>query len=149
MLPARPWEVAGIPTRRPETPAREQRPINYSPRSLLCVPAFSSRPSRLGRQWMAQSRCAALRDLAGDYRLCQETGLTGNRSFCTQGFKGGLFGIHTCCTHYRPSIWMIQSITSAVRSFLLHESALLFDMPAPPHDASAECDQIARIEAPV
>ena len=39
--------------------------------------------------------------------------------FCT-GFKGGLFGIHTCCIHYRPSIWMIQSITSAVSSFLLH-----------------------------
>ena len=33
------------------------------------------------------------------------------------GFKGGLFGIHTCCIHYRPSIWMIQSITSAVRDF--------------------------------
>ena len=30
-----------------------------------------------------------------------------------KGFKGGLFGIHTCCIHYRPSIWMIQSITSA------------------------------------
>ena len=38
------------------------------------------------------------------------------------GVKGGLFGIHTCCIHYRPSIWMIQSITSAVRSFLLHET---------------------------
>ena len=36
--------------------------------------------------------------------------------------KGGLFGIHTCCIHYRPSKWMIQSITSAVRSFLLHVS---------------------------
>ena len=47
MLPARPWEEAGIPTRRPETPAREQRPKNNLPRSLLCVPAFSSRPSRL------------------------------------------------------------------------------------------------------
>ena len=29
------------------------------------------------------------------------------------GFKGGLFGIHTCCIHYRPSIWMIQSIMSS------------------------------------
>ena len=34
--------------------------------------------------------------------------------------KGGLFGIHTCCIHYRPSIWMIQSITSAVSSFLFY-----------------------------
>ena len=36
------------------------------------------------------------------------------------GVKGGLFGIHTCCIHYRPSIWMIQSITSAVSSFLFY-----------------------------
>ena len=26
--------------------------------------------------------------------------------------KGALFGIHTCCIHYRPSIWRIQSIKS-------------------------------------
>lgn len=26
------------------------------------------------------------------------------------GFKGGLFGINTCYIHYRPSMWMIQSI---------------------------------------
>ena len=36
--------------------------------------------------------------------------------------KGGFIRIHTCCIHYRPSIWMIQSITSAVSSFLLHET---------------------------
>ena len=29
------------------------------------------------------------------------------------GFKGGLFGIHTCCIHYRPSIRMVQSISSS------------------------------------
>ena len=40
----------------------------------------------------------------------------------TSGFRVDLLEIHTCCIHYRPSIRMVQSITSAIRSFLLHET---------------------------
>ena len=31
------------------------------------------------------------------------------------GVKGGLFGIHTCCIHYRPSIWMGDDISPSAR----------------------------------
>ena len=34
--------MAGFPTRRPDTPARDPRPTNRLPRTLLCVPQYLS-----------------------------------------------------------------------------------------------------------
>ena len=51
LLPAGPWGVAGFPTRRPDTPARDPRPINRLPRTLpfcaLCAPLRGFRLKRL------------------------------------------------------------------------------------------------------
>ena len=72
-------------------------------------------------------------------------GTIGTLPLCAQGarhrhgVKGGLFGIHTCCIHYRPSIWMIQSIASAVRSFLLHETLVPTGWRAPAESYQCRC----------
>jgi len=94
-------------------------------RNRPCLSVASTSPT--GKALRSRARCmqcvsALHADRVREGQATRSSCVFSMRACLFERVKGGFIGIHTCCIHYRPSIRMVQSITSAVRSFLLHET---------------------------